>query len=222
MIALGLEPEPLAFRVRPQVEECVDSWLDRLTAAHETTRVGLFRHLAIDPALAGMDLARGKHGLDLSWHGVFDHMVERLAWAVQTGTDAVSQTFLACRPDALLPRRLRHHACARCWYEARRTAKPLFVQREWILRACWRCWEHELPLSDMAAVEGGVEDRASLALLADLVTRAERLRWKIPIRPAAFRSNATVLHYLVRPAEWQGLAAPLGAYQRRFTANLYH
>lgn len=222
MISLGLDPEPLAFRVRPQVEECVDSWLDRLTAAHETTRVALFRHLGIDPALAGMDLARGKHGLDQAWHGTLDHMVERLAWAVQTETETVSQAFLACRPEALLPRRLRHYACARCWYEARRTAKPLIVQREWILRACWRCGEHELPLSDMAAIEGRVEGRASLAVLADLVLRAERLGRKIPVRPAASRSNATILHYLVRPAEWRGLAAPFSAYQRRFTANLYH
>lgn len=219
MIALGLEPEPLAFRVRPQVEECVDSWLDRLTAAHETTRAALFRHLGIDSVLAGMDLARGKHGLDGAWYGAFDHMVERLAWAVQTGNETVSQTFLACRQDALLPRRLRHYACPGCWYEARRDRKPRIIRREWILRACWRCRDHHLPLSDMSEMRDRIEDRYGLA---GLVIQAERMRCKILARPAALRMNATALNYLTQPAEWRGLAPPHESYQRRFTTNLYH
>ena len=63
MIDLGLEPEPLAFRVRPQADECFDSWVDRLAGAHDTDRAGLLRHLGLDPALARIDLACGRGGL---------------------------------------------------------------------------------------------------------------------------------------------------------------
>lgn len=50
----------------------------------------------------------------------------------------------------------------------------------------------------------------------------ERLRWKVRIRPTAFRRNAAVLDYLVRSAEWQELGGPHRHYQPRFTANHFH
>lgn len=221
-IGIHLEPEPLAFRVRPQAEECVDSWLDRLTAAHETTRSALFRHLGINPALASMDLARGKVGLDPTWHAALDHLVERLAWAVQTGSARVEQSFLACEAEALLPRRLRRYACARCWYEARLEGKPLIILREWILRACWRCSLHEAPLSDMAEIGRWDEAPRRRIDLVDLVFRAERLRWKIPVRPGAIWTNATFIETLVGSAEGQDMTPPARSYQEKFSANLFH
>jgi hypothetical protein len=35
MTVLALEPQPLAFRVRPQADECFDSWIDRVAAARK-------------------------------------------------------------------------------------------------------------------------------------------------------------------------------------------
>ena len=66
MIALGLEPEPLAFRVRPLADECFDSWIDRVTRAHETTRAALFRHVEAQ-------MARLESGKPL------EHVVDRAA-----------------------------------------------------------------------------------------------------------------------------------------------
>lgn len=149
-------------------------------------------------------------------------MVERLAWAVQTGIEQVIATFLECDAEALLPRRLRRYACARCWYEARRSGKPLTILQEWTLRACWRCWNHGLPLSDMAGMGRLGEDRRGQTVLASLVLRAERLRWKIPVRKAAIQQNKTILHYLVQPSRWRGFAPPYPLYQRRFAANVFH
>ena len=82
-IKLGLEPEPLAYRVRPLAEECFDSWIERVAAAHETTRSGLFRHLGIDGRLAGCDLARGTSGVAGEHHVAVYQMVGQLASAVQ-------------------------------------------------------------------------------------------------------------------------------------------
>ena len=182
----------------------------------------LFRHLGMESALAGMDLARGREGLDERWHGALDRLVGRLAWAVQTGPEQVHATFLACDADALLPRRLRRFACARCWYEARSAGKPAIIEREWILRVSWRCREHGLPLSDMSEIMRIAEGRRLLAELARAVLRAQRLRWQIRGRSAAIRRNATVLDYLVNSAAWQGLGPPDRLYQARFAANSYH
>ena len=146
MMELGLDPEPLAFRIRPQPDECFNSWIGRVAIAHEITRSALLRHLGIDPAMAGMDLALGKRGFGEVWHGGVDRLVEQLAWAVQTEPARIAATFLGCDAAALLPRRLRAYACARCWYEALRAGKPRIIRREWILRASWRCRQHGLPL----------------------------------------------------------------------------
>jgi hypothetical protein len=222
VIDLGLEPEPLAFRVRPQPQECFDSWIDRLAAAHETNRITLFGHLGIDRGLAGIDLARGGEGLAGRWHGAFDHLVARLAWAVRIAPEQVRTTFLTCDAAALLPPRLRRFACARCWFEARSALKPAIVEREWILRASWRCREHGMPLSDMGEIALVAEGRRLLVALAHAVLKAQRLRWQIKARPVALRRNVTALDYLVNSEAWQGLGVPDRPYQARFSANSYH
>lgn len=222
MIALGLEPEPLAFRVRPLADECFDSWIDRMIRVHETTRAALFRHVGIEPALAGYDLARGAQGLDVAWHSAFANLVERLAWAVQCESGRISATFLACEATDVLPRRLRRYACARCWYEAGRAGKPMIVHREWILRASWRCQKHELPLSDMASL---LTDGAGMPSQSDLglaIIAAERRRWAYQVRPGAIPQNAAELAYLVGSSDWHGLRPPNKRYHARFAANQFH
>ena len=64
----NLEPETLAFPIKPRRHEAFDSWLSRLTAAHRVSRAQLFRHLEIAPGLSRLDLARGKGGLDPALH----------------------------------------------------------------------------------------------------------------------------------------------------------
>jgi hypothetical protein len=222
VIALGLEPEPLAFRVRPLADECFDSWIDRVTRAHETTRAALFRHVGIEPALAGYDLARGARGLDVAWHSAFANLVERLAWAVQCQNDRISATFLACQAHDVLPRRIRRYACARCWYEAGRAGKPMIVRREWILRASWRCHDHELPLTDMASLLRDVASPISQADLGLATIVAERRRWAYRVRPGALRRNAAELAYLAGSRDGHGMAPPNKRYHARFAANLFH
>lgn len=222
MIALGLEPEPLAFRVRPLADECFDSWIDRVGSAHEASRSALFRHLGIEPALAVQDLVRGTRGLDTAWHGAFDGLVERLAWAVQCENERISATFLSCEASALLPRQLRRYACARCWYEARRAGKPEIVRREWIMRASWRCREHGLPLSDMDKIPGEPGGARSMAQLARTVVLAERLGAKAGPSQKAIRRNAGALAQLARQSEWGRSWAVDRDYQARFSANAFH
>ncbi len=222
MIALGVEPEPLAFRVRPLGDECFDSWIDRLTRAHETSRAALFRHVGIEPALAGLDLARAARGLDAVWHSAVTNLVERLAWAVQCEIGRILATFLACEANDVLPRRLRRYACARCWYEAGRAGKPMIVHREWILRASWRCKKHELPLCDMASL---LTDGAGMPSQSDLglaIIAAERRRWAYQVRPGAIPQNAAELAYLVGSSDWHGLGPPNKCYHARFAANQFH
>lgn len=71
----NLEPETLAFPIKPRRHEAFDSWLNRLTVAHQVSRSQLFRHLQIDPVLAGLDLARGQGGLDPARHSLASAVV---------------------------------------------------------------------------------------------------------------------------------------------------
>lgn len=222
MIALGLDPEPLAFRVRPLGDECFDSWIDRLIRAHETTRAALFRHVGIEPALVGLDLARGARGLDVVWHSALANLVERLAWAVQCEISRVSATFLACAADDVLPRRLRRYACARCWYDAGRAGKPMIVRREWILRASWRCQKHELPLTNMASLQTNGAGMPSQSDLGLAFIAAERRRWDYRAGPRALRRNAAELAYLTGAIDRRGLRPPDQRYHARFAANQFH
>jgi hypothetical protein len=221
MIDLGLAPEPLAFRVRPLPQECFDSWIERLATAHETDRRGLFGHLGIVPTLASLDLARGYLGLDPVWHEPFAMMVERLAWAVQVKADVVQATCLGCAAAAVLPRRWRCYACARCWYAARHADKPLIILKEWILRASWRCWKHGVPLSDMSAIISDPEP-ARLADLFDRLAKAMRVYWKMPARPKALHHNGMMVAGLAYRGAWQGIGAHEAAYHARFAGNAYH
>jgi hypothetical protein len=222
VIALGLEPEPLAFRVRPLGDECFYSWIDRLTRAHETSRAALFRHVGIEPALAGLDLARAARGLDAVWHSAVTNLVERLAWAVQCEIGRISATFLACAADDPLPRRLRRYACARCWYDAVRAGKPMIVRREWILRASWRCQRHELPLTDMASLQTNGAGMPSQSDLGLAFIAAERRRWDYRAGPRALRRNAAELAYLTGATDRRGLRPPDQRYHARFAANQFH
>lgn len=171
----NLEPETLAFPIKPRRDEAFDSWLSRLTAAHRVSRAQLFRHLEIVPGLSRLDLARGKGGLDPALHAACDAMVERLAWAVEIDPEQINGTFLACEAAALLPSTHRHYVCALCCYEAQLAGGPIIVRREWIFRASWRCCLHGLPLTDMRSLPLEATGRQLQAFLAHAVMRSRRI-----------------------------------------------
>lgn len=218
----NLEPETLAFPIKPRRDEAFDSWLSRLTAAHRVSRAQLFRHLEIAPGLSRLDLARGKGGLDPALHAACDAMVERLAWAVEIDPEQINATFLACEAAALLPSAHRRYVCALCCYEAQRAGGPVIARREWILRASWRCSLHGLPLTDMRSLPLEATGRQLQAFLAHAVMRSRRIQWKIKPTSAALARNKTVIDYLIGPSDWVGLAPPYQRYQERFVANQYH
>lgn len=218
----NLEPETLAFPIKPRRDEAFDSWLSRLTAAHGVSRAQLFRHLEIDPGLSSLDLARGKCGLDPTLHSACNTMVECLALAVEVDPAQIGATFLASDAAALLPYTHRRYVCAQCCYEAQRAGGPMIVRREWILRASWRCSLHGLPLTDMRSIPLEATGRQLLAYLAHAAMRSRRIQWKIKSTSGALARNKTVIDYLIGPSDWVGLAAPYQSYQGRFVANHYH
>lgn len=218
----NLEPETLAFPIKPRRHEAFDGWLGRLTDEHRISRAQLFRHLEIDPGLANLDLARGKGGLVPALHSACDAMVQRLAWAVEVDPEQIEATFLGCEAKALLPSTHRRYVCAQCWYEAQRAGSPLIVRREWILRATWRCRMHGLPLTDMRIVPPEAKGRHLWAILARAAMRSRKIQWKIKPTPQAFAQNKTVVDYLLKPSDWAGLTPPHQAYRTRFVGNRYH
>lgn len=177
------ERTPLAFRVRPQPDECFDSWLDRIVHRHETTRKILFRYLDVDPNLADFDLARGKLGLPTRQHAAFDGLVAGLGWAVDVDSDAVMGSFSAGPAHWLLPRTLRRYGCACCWSAMIAEGRPLHVRKEWIWCASWWCHEHRLPLSVMPASDG-LRREASLATMLGRLEAAAR-DMERAVRPTA-------------------------------------
>lgn len=221
MSALALEAQPLAFRVRPQVDECFDSWVDRVASAHETTRASLFRHLGIEAALAGMDLARGTRDLSNDQHLVVDQMIGQLAWAIGAETQQIECTFLNVEASAVLPRRQRRYVCPRCWQQARKNGQALVIHKEWILRMSWRCRKHDLPLCRLPVVEGVMSERAVDTWLSGALARAESLRWGLNYRPRLVEWNAEGLGKLVR-ASRKRFKGEKQVYVDRFQANLFH
>lgn len=111
-----LEPESLAFPVKPRDDEAFDSWLDRLTSQHEVTRAQLFEHLKCNPRLAAHDLARGWRALSGSPEmGDFGQLVACLASAVEVSGQQIEPTFVPASHQALLPPAQRKFACPACW-----------------------------------------------------------------------------------------------------------
>ena len=110
-----LEPQPLAFRVRPQADECFDSWIDRVVAAHETTRPALFRHFGLEAAIASLDLARGTCGFSNEQYFAVYQVISQLAWAVEIEVQQIEGTFLNVEASVVLPRRQRRYVCPLCW-----------------------------------------------------------------------------------------------------------
>lgn len=214
------DAEPLALRVRPQAEECFDSWIARMALAHDTTRVALFQHLGIDVSLASLDLARGTSGVALEHFYAVSQMVGQLAWAVQTEPEHIESSFLAVDGAALLPRRSRHYACARCWQEALRDGRPRIIRKEWILRMSWRCRLHDLPLSKVP-VPGGATDQDDLSWLGGAIAGAESLRWGLGYRGAMIERNEVCLEKLIRQSR-RRLKGRNQDYLDRFQANVYH
>ena len=217
----GLAPEPLALRIRPLPDECFDSWIGRVATSHEMTRAELFRHLDIEPRLAHFDLARGRFGLNISDSWAFEHMLNQLAWAVQTDPSKIENTFIARDADLLLPRLLRRYICARCWLEALAAERPFTIARAWILRISWRCRVHALSLSLLGVFEDGVMPHVSRKWLESSIARAERLKAAVPARPAMIARNEEIIHTLERG--WRVMKRSQHKnYHARFARNSYH
>lgn len=221
MSALVLEPQPLAFRIRPQADECFDSWIDRVAAAHETTRTSLFRHLGIEASLAGLDLARGTCDLSIDQHFAVYQMIGQLAWAVQIEAWQIEGTFLNVEGSAVLPRGQRRYVCARCWQQARMGGRVPIIHKEWILRMSWHCRSHDLPLCWWPAEGEVMSERAVGAWLSGALAWAESLRWGLEYRPRLVEWNAEGLGRLMRSSRKRFKGAKQ-AYMKRFKANLFH
>lgn len=203
------------------MDECFDSWIDRVAFAHDTTRSDLFRHLGIEEALARQDLARGQSGLGFAEYLRVHHMVERLAWAVQIEPSIVKGTFLSVDGSALLPRRMRQYVCARCWQQARRDGQPRIIRKEWILRMSWRCRLHDGLLSRVPVEEGPMSDRALDAWLVDALAEAERVRGGIAYRGRRLAWNALCIDTLLR-GSLNRFKGEKQHYLERFQGNLFH
>ena len=215
------ELEPLALRVRPQDEECFDSWIERLAVAHDTTRGALFRHLGIDASLATLDLAQGTRGVAREHHVAMLQTVAQLAWAVQAEWEQIQGTFLDVVGAVLLPRRLRHYVCARCWQDALREGRPRIIHKEWILRMSWRCRRHDLPLSKLPVIDGATTDQDVRSWLGGALTGAESLRWGLDYREAMIERNEVCLDKLIRQSR-RRLKGRQQDYGDRFGANHFH
>ena len=124
-----LEPEPLAFPVKPRKGEAFDSWLDRLTSLHEVTRAQLFEHLKCNPKLAKYDLARG---WQTCWEGpdllAFAQLIACLARAVEVPDWRIEATFVPAPQYALLPPAMRKFACPACWRESQIERQPMIIR----------------------------------------------------------------------------------------------
>ena len=166
---------PLALRIRPQPSECFDSWIERVAAAHEVTRAGLFGHLKIDASWASRDLAAGRQGLARDLHRSFDEVVHRLAWAVAADGQTIRSTFVAVAPGLVLPRAMRRFACPRCWLDRRRDGRPAIIEKAWILRFSWRCDRHGLLLADLGHLASGGDGANGMAWLARVAQSCAKL-----------------------------------------------
>ena len=218
----NLEPEPLAFPVKPRQDEAFDSWMGRLTAEHEVTRVQLFEHLKCNPKLASRDLARGWYafwgGSDL---GDFSQLVECLAEAVEVPTRSIEATFVPAPQDALLPPAMRKFACAACWRRSLITWEPPIIKREWILRASWKCAEHHLPLAPLLGHIVDRNPRAAQQSLEAQVAAAQKLRRRFAVPWAMQHRNEQLLKHLLGKQQ-EGFQRGEPDYQRRFAANRFH
>lgn len=151
--AFSQDPQPLALPVRPQGEECFDSWIGRLAAVHDVTLPELFGHLAIDNGLAQIDLGQGRRGVPRALGLCFDQMIVRLAWAVSIDAARIRAMFVKVDKRHLLPPGLRRYVCPVCSFARKRAGQPIIVKREWTLRLSWRCHEHRVPLIDLRRPE---------------------------------------------------------------------
>lgn len=217
-----LEPEPLAFPVKPREGEAFDSWLDRLTSQHEVTRAQLFEHLQCNPKLAKRDLGRGWRAL---WGtpemGDFGQLVASLADAIEVPCQRIEATFVPASQNALLPPAIRKFACPACWRRSWIMAEPLTIRREWILRASWQCTEHRLPLAPLGDPMAHRTYWAGWQWLEEQVTAAERLRRRFYVPRSLQQHNENLLaHLLGKPK--RGLRRGEFGYQGRFEDNLFH
>lgn len=213
------EPEPLAVQVRPQPEESFDSWLGRLSGAHDVRPLELFDYLRIDKRLASIDLARGRPAPPTPLWRAFDDMVRRLAWAVAIDASRIRAMFVKGGESSLLPPGLRRFVCPACALERCRVGQPIIVKREWTLRLAWRCHDHRLPLVDLArASRFGVPLRGWLERASEAMTAFEAEQ---DYDGEMIARNRQVLKHLLGPTPGQ-LSRVNGDYLARFARDSWH
>ncbi|NML95135.1 hypothetical protein [Novosphingobium olei] len=195
--------------------------MDRLAARHEVTRAELFRHLDCEPWLASRDLARGWPGVAAADYAAFHQLIETLAWAVQAPTRAIAATFIPAPESALLPPALRVFGCALCWRDAVIAGEPMVLERDWILRASWRCQRHNLPLAPVRRLIGDRAPRSAVRILEAQVVALDRLRRRLPPTAAMAAFNHNVLGQLMGQQN-RGMRRGETAYRTRFVANRFH
>jgi hypothetical protein len=144
---LRQEPLPeLAYAVQPCQNESFGSWLDRLCRHHEANRVDLWRYLSITMPAKDLDLDLWSSHFGSSLKEPHNDMLTKLAIAVRFRVPDLARTLLKCGRKNLLPPMLRHYGCPQCWQEDINAGGDVYIRKKWLLRLCWRCDEHELPL----------------------------------------------------------------------------
>jgi hypothetical protein len=148
---LRQEPLPeLAYAVQPCQNESFGSWLDRLCGHHEANRIDLWRHLNITVPAKDLDLDLWSSHFGSSLKEPHNDMLSKLAIAVRLRVPDLARTLLKCSRKNLLPPMLRHFGCPRCWQEDIHANRDMYIRKKWLLRLCWCCDEHELPLVELS------------------------------------------------------------------------
>ena len=143
----------LAFRVRPEIDETFDSWLNRLLSRHEVDLRDLLRHLGCDPRLAEQWLGGGHKNVRHDLHDSYEHFLDMVAWAVDAEKLALIETVAKVPTKYLLPVACQHYGCLVCWMEALRSNRPLVIRTPWTYRLSWLCHTHDIPLHSIQPLQ---------------------------------------------------------------------
>lgn len=146
----GERPE-LAVDLRPGAGEAFESWLERGCADLAVTRQELFVWAGLPRWWADLDLARGICRGAVVEEGATGRMIDALATATATEPSQLRRTLVAAGREHLLPRNRRRWSCPVCAQAARDAGARLRTQRSWLLKICWFCYDHAVPLVDLEA-----------------------------------------------------------------------
>jgi hypothetical protein len=78
-------------------------------------------------------------------------LVRQLSRATGVAVDWIQEMLIAAPATALLPPRRRYYGCELCLAEQAPDAMTPIWRRSWLLRVCWFCYDHAVPLIKLAA-----------------------------------------------------------------------